>query len=179
MSTRLMRGLTSGLFALLVLAGCASTSEPEPEPEEPMTEEPAPMPPPTVRPEPEPPTVDPDTGVPLDPDSGEPIATVFYFDFDRSELQPRARTLLAGHARYLRDHPRERITIEGHTDERGTREYNLALGERRAAAVRSYLQSLGVRSSQLSTVSYGEERPVDPGHTESAWAKNRRAVLDY
>jgi peptidoglycan-associated lipoprotein len=118
-------------------------------------------------------------GVPLDPQSGDPIATVFYFDFDRSELKPRARTILSGHARYLRDNASARITIEGHCDERGTREYNLALGERRAATVRSYLQSLGVRASQMSTVSFGEERPVDPGHSESAWAKNRRAVLDY
>lgn len=177
MSTRLIRGLSAGLFALMVLAGCASTSEPESEPEPVMEPEPEPAPPPVVRPDPKP-TVSPE-GVPLDPDSGEPIATVFYFDFDRSELKPRARTLLAGHARYLRDNPRARLTIEGHCDERGTREYNLALGERRATAVRSYLQSLGVRASQLSTVSFGEERPVDPGHTESAWAKNRRAVLDY
>lgn len=177
MSTRLIRGLSAGLFALLVLAGCASTSEPEPEPEPVMEPEPEPAPPPVVRPDPKP-TVSAE-GVPLDPQTGEPIATVFYFDFDRSELKPRARTLLAGHARYLRDNPGARLTIEGHCDERGTREYNLALGERRATAVRSYLQSLGVRSSQLSTVSFGEERPVDPGHTESAWAKNRRAVLDY
>ena len=90
-----------------------------------------------------------------------------------------SRTILSGHARYLRDNASARITIEGHCDERGTREYNLALGERRAATVRSYLQSLGVRASQMSTVSFGEERPVDPGHSESAWAKNRRAVLDY
>lgn len=176
MSIRLMRGLTAGLLALLVLAGCTS-SEPEPvEPE--VIEQPTePAPPPTVRPEPKP-VVSPE-GVPLDPQSGDPIATVFYFDFDRSELKPRARTILSGHARYLRDNASARITIEGHCDERGTREYNLALGERRAATVRSYLQSLGVRASQMSTVSFGEERPVDPGHSESAWAKNRRAVLDY
>ena len=175
MSIRLMRGLTAGLLALLALAGCTSN---EPEPVEPVEiEEPTePAPPPTVRPEPKP-VVSPD-GVPLDPQSGEPIATVFYFDFDRSELKPRARTILSGHARYLRDNASARITIEGHCDERGTREYNLALGERRAATVRSYLQSLGVRASQMSTVSFGEERPVDPGHSESAWAKNRRAVLD-
>lgn len=178
MSTRLIRGLAAGLFALLVLAGCASTSEPEPEPE-PVMVEPEPMPEPEPEPEPEPqPVVSPD-GVPLDPATGEPIATVFYFDFDGAELKPRARTLLAGHARYLRDTPSARVAIEGHCDERGTREYNLALGERRATAVRTYLQSLGVRASQLSTVSFGEERPVDPGHSESAWSKNRRAVLDY
>ena len=178
MSTRLMRGLSAGLFALLVLAGCTSQSveEEQPDPIEDTT---------PVEQEEETTVVIPerpvtaDDGTPLDPETGEPIATVFYFDFDRSELKPRARTLLAGHATYLRANPRVRVTIEGHCDERGTREYNLALGERRAAAVRAYLQSLGVRASQMSTVSFGEENPVDPGHSESAWAKNRRAVLDY
>lgn len=177
MHTSLLRGLTAGLIALFVLAGCASTAEPEPQPEpEPTTSKPEPTPPPTVTPPPKPETTP--EGVPLD-DDGQPIATTFYFDFDRSELKPRARTLLSGHAAYLRDNPDVRLTIEGHADERGTREYNLALGERRAASVRSYLQSLGVRGSQLSIVSYGEERPVDPGHNEAAWAKNRRAVLEY
>lgn len=178
MTMNLTRGFLAATFACFLLAGCNSTSQPEPvEPEvmEPEVVEPAPQPvvvtPPPKR------TVSAE-GVPLD-DAGEPIATVFYFEFDRSELKPRARTLLAGHARYLRDNSRARITIEGHSDERGTREYNLALGERRATAVRSYLQSLGVRASQVSTVSFGEERPVDPGHSEAAWAKNRRAVLDY
>ncbi|MDE0179549.1 MAG: OmpA family protein, partial [Gammaproteobacteria bacterium] len=71
------------------------------------------------------------------------------------------------------------VNIEGHCDERGTREYNLALGERRSEAVRRYLISAGVRSTQIETVSFGEERPVDPGHDESAWAKNRRAEMSY
>jgi peptidoglycan-associated lipoprotein len=69
--------------------------------------------------------------------------------------------------------------IEGHADERGTREYNLALGERRANAIRSFLTAAGVSSTQIETVSYGEERPDDPGHSEAAWARNRRAVLVY
>jgi peptidoglycan-associated lipoprotein len=177
MSMSHFRGLSAALLALLVLAGCASTSEPEPEPAEPVQTEPAePSPPPKVTPPPRP-EVSPE-GVPLD-DDGQPLGTTFYFDFDRSELKPRARTILSGHARYLRENRSVRVRIEGHTDERGTREYNLALGERRATAVSEYLQSLGVRSSQLSTVSYGEERPVDPGHNESAWAKNRRAELVY
>lgn len=175
MSKKLLRGLSSGLIALFVLAGCASTSEPEPMPEpEPEVREPTP--PPAVTPPPRP-TTSPD-GVPLD-EQGMPIGTVFYFDFDRSELKPRERTLLTGHAAYLRDNPDVRVTIEGHADERGTREYNLALGERRGDAVRTFLQSLGVRGSQMSVVSYGEERPVDPGHTEAAWSKNRRAELRY
>lgn len=177
MNTSLLRGLTAGLIALFILAGCASTAQPEPTPApEPMPEQSQPAPPPKVVPPPKPVTSP--EGIPLDMD-GQPIATVFYFDFDKSALKPRARTLLAGHAAYLRDHGSVRITIEGHADERGTREYNLALGERRAEAVRSFLESLGVRGSQLSIVSYGEERPVDPGHNEAAWAKNRRVVLDY
>lgn len=177
MHTSLLRGLSAGFIALFVLAGCASTSEPEPQPEpEPTTRDEEPTPPPTVTPPPKPETTP--EGVPLD-DDGQPIATTFYFEFDRSELKPRARTLLADHASYLRDNTDAKLTIEGHADERGTREYNLALGERRADSVRSYLESLGVRGSQISVVSYGEERPADPGHNEDAWAKNRRAVLDY
>ncbi|HSG90004.1 MAG TPA: peptidoglycan-associated lipoprotein Pal [Pseudomonadales bacterium] len=175
MNKRLLRGLAAGLISLFVIAGCASTAEPEPMPEpEPMETKPAPPPKVVAPPKP---VTSPD-GVPLD-DDGQPIATVFYFDFDKSELKPRARTMLAGHAAYLSKNANVRVTIEGHADERGTREYNLALGERRASAVRSFLQSLGVRSSQVSVVSYGEERPIDPGHSESAWAKNRRAEIDY
>ncbi|MEE4361591.1 MAG: peptidoglycan-associated lipoprotein Pal [Pseudomonadales bacterium] len=177
MNESFMRGLAAGLFAMFVLAGCQSAGEPEPMPEEPMdmaTSEPAP-PPPMVQVERPETNAD---GYPLG-DDGQPIGYVFYFEFDRTELTPQARTLLAEHADYLRTHGAVRIVIQGHADERGTREYNLALGERRAAAVSDYLQSLGVSSSQLSLVSYGEERPVDPRSTEAAWAKNRRAELVY
>ena len=86
---------------------------------------------------------------------------------------------MQAHAQYLRDNPDSRIIIEGHTDERGTPEYNIALGERRARAVARYMQNLGVDVNQLSIVSYGEEKPVDPGHTENSWQKNRRAVINY
>jgi peptidoglycan-associated lipoprotein len=177
MNKRLLRGLTAGLISLFLIAGCASTAEPEPMPApEPEPMETTPAAPPKVVAPPKPVT-SPD-GIPLDAD-GQPIATVFYFDFDKSDLKPRARTLLAGHAAYLSKNGNVRVTIQGHADERGTREYNLALGERRASAVRTFLQSLGVRSSQVSVVSYGEERPIDPGHSESAWSKNRRAEIDY
>lgn len=180
MNASLMRGLAAGVLSLSVLAGCQSAGEPEPTPmpDESVggaTAEPAP-PPPMVETEP---MAETDAaGYPLD-EGGEPIGYVFYFEFDRTELKPRARSLLAEHADYLRAHPEVSIVIQGHTDERGTREYNLALGERRAAAVRDYLQSLGVSASQLSVVSYGEERPVDPRSTEAAWAQNRRAELVY
>lgn len=101
-----------------------------------------------------------------------------YFDYDSYTIRPEYRRVLSAHARKL-DDSGTAITIQGHCDERGTREYNIALGERRANAVRSYLIAEGVAASQISIVSYGEERPEDYGHDEAAWAKNRRAVLDY
>lgn len=97
------------------------------------------------------------------------------FDFDKSELREDGRRTCEAVADYLTKHPQAKILIEGHCDERGTAEYNLALGERRATAVMNYLVSLGVPRAALSTISFGEERPLDPGHDEAAWAKNRRA----
>jgi peptidoglycan-associated lipoprotein len=99
-----------------------------------------------------------------------------FFGYDSSTLDDTARATLDRQAAWLQQFPGVTVTIEGHTDERGTREYNLALGERRASAVRSYLGTLGVPSDRTLTISYGEERPVDPGHDESAYALNRRAV---
>lgn len=106
-------------------------------------------------------------------DSGV-LATV-YFAFDSYELDDRARLTLQRNARWLRDHSSHAIRVEGHCDERGTIEYNLALGEHRASVVRDYMTSLGVGASRIRIVSYGEEEPIDSGHSESAWAKNRRA----
>jgi peptidoglycan-associated lipoprotein len=97
-----------------------------------------------------------------------------YFDFDKSELKPEARAVLEKKGSWLRAHPEFFLRIEGHCDERGTSEYNLALGERRANAALQFLNALGVSMARMSTMSYGEERPVDPGHSENAWAKNRR-----
>ena len=102
---------------------------------------------------------------------------VFYFDFDRSDLRPEARAALVHHANFLKANPSQRYRLEGHADERGTREYNLALGERRAQAVERYLQVQGVSSNQLETISYGEENPVDPGTTEAAYQRNRRVEI--
>jgi peptidoglycan-associated lipoprotein len=98
-----------------------------------------------------------------------------YFAFDSSELIPETRNTLNGHADWLKANTTVQVQIEGHCDERGTEEYNLSLGERRANAVKDYLAGLGVDSARLYTISYGEEIPVDPGHTEDAWVKNRRA----
>lgn len=97
-----------------------------------------------------------------------------YFDFDKYNIRPEARKTLEENARWLLENPKVKVQIEGHADERGTDEYNLALGERRAEAARSYLKSLGVKVESMSTISYGEFRPVDPGHNEEAWTKNRR-----
>jgi peptidoglycan-associated lipoprotein len=97
------------------------------------------------------------------------------FDFDKSEVKEAGRKTCGVVADYLKKHPQAKMQIEGHCDERGTAEYNMALGERRATAVMTYLVSLGVPKSALSTVSFGKEKPLDPGHNEEAWAKNRRA----
>ncbi len=98
-----------------------------------------------------------------------------FFDTNKYDLKPEARELLAQNAAWLQRYPTVKIVVEGHCDERNTREYNLALGDRRAGTVRSYLASLGVPESRISTVSYGEERPFAAGHDESAWQLNRRA----
>ena len=98
-----------------------------------------------------------------------------FFDYDSADLTPEAQKSLDADAAIMGKYPTWIVTIEGHTDERGTAEYNLALGERRAAAARVYLVSLGVGASRLRTVSYGKEFPFDPGHDDSAWSKNRRA----
>ena len=98
-----------------------------------------------------------------------------YFDFDKYDLKPQMRKILEQHAGWLIQHPEFEVVVEGHCDERGTREYNLALGERRAESTRNYLVTLGVTKGKLTTISYGEELPLDPSHTEKAWTKNRRA----
>lgn len=99
-----------------------------------------------------------------------------FFAFDSSTLDDDARLTLDRQAAWLQQYPAITVTIEGHTDERGTREYNLALGERRATASRNYLAALGVDTNRMLTISYGEERPVDPGNDETAYRQNRRAV---
>ncbi|HKZ22158.1 MAG TPA: peptidoglycan-associated lipoprotein Pal [candidate division Zixibacteria bacterium] len=97
-----------------------------------------------------------------------------HFEFDKYRLTDEAKEILAANARVLKNNSKVRITIEGHCDERGTVEYNLALGERRAQAARDYLLELGVPASRISIISYGKERPLEFGQSESAWAKNRR-----
>lgn len=99
-----------------------------------------------------------------------------FFDTDKYDVDAEDQAILASQATWLKRYPNVRVTIEGHADERGTREYNLALGERRANAAKNYLASLGIDASRISTISYGKERPDALGSDESAWARNRRAV---
>lgn len=100
-----------------------------------------------------------------------------FFGYDKYDLTPEARATIEKQAQWLKQYPSINISVEGHCDERGTREYNLALGEKRAAAVRNYLQALGVSAGRMQTISYGKERPAVTGSDESAWAQNRRGVL--
>jgi len=113
------------------------------------------------------------------PQAGLLAKRVVYFDFDSSEIKGEGTDIVAAHAKYLAANPSTRVRLEGHTDERGSREYNIGLGERRAQAVRRALLLQGGSDAQISTVSYGEERPAVPGHDEAAWAKNRRVEIVY
>jgi peptidoglycan-associated lipoprotein len=113
------------------------------------------------------------------PQAGLLATRIVYFDFDSNEIKGEAADVVAAHAKYLATNAGARVRLEGHTDERGSGEYNIGLGERRAQAVRHALLLQGVREDQVSTVSYGEERPAVPGHDEAAWAKNRRVEIVY
>ncbi|TBR37062.1 MULTISPECIES: peptidoglycan-associated lipoprotein Pal [Dyella] len=104
---------------------------------------------------------------------------VVYFDFDKTEIKPEFQQIMACHAKYLQDRPTAQIRLEGNTDERGTREYNLGLGERRGNAVSSALTSAGGSASQLNVISYGKEKPVCREHNEDCWGKNRRVEIVY
>lgn len=107
------------------------------------------------------------------------VARIIYFDYDSYVIKPQFQSLIEGHARFLKANNGRRISIEGHTDERGGREYNLALGQRRSEAVRRALGLLGVTDSQVEAVSFGKEKPVAMGSDEAAWAQNRRAEIVY
>lgn len=172
-------------LTLVLGSGCAKRQPPVARPVPPppgstgtdATRPPAP-PEPVAEPRPIPP--EPITETPIDSrDIGDinknsPFQPVFYI-FDSSEVEGAAQQALNANAEILKKYPTWVITIEGHADERGTAEYNLALGERRAVSARTYLVSLGIPGDRLRTVSYGKEFPFDPGHDEAAWAKNRRA----
>jgi peptidoglycan-associated lipoprotein len=111
--------------------------------------------------------------------AGAPQTKIIYFDFDSSDIKPEFVDVISAHARVISGNASIKVRLEGHTDERGSREYNIGLGERRAQAVRRALLLQGVAENQVTTVSYGEERPAVTGHTEDAWAKNRRVEIIY
>ena len=174
------------LLMVLVVAGACAKKQPPlgPQPAPPSTATaPAPVPPPGP-----PPSQRVEESVPVpsisedgisnrtleDLNRNSPLQPAF-FGLDSSELDDAGRAIVASNAAILKKYPTWMVTIEGHCDERGTAEYNLALGELRAVAVKTYLVSLGVPPDRLRTVSYGKEFPFDAGHTETAWSKNRRA----
>ena len=155
------------LAALLMAVGCASrkqvsTAQVEPPPATTTPQETTPPPPPPPAPKDEEPTVK------------SALADAF-FDYDEASLRADAKTALEGNAKWMEKNSNANVVVEGHCDERGSVEYNLALGERRAKAAKEYLVSYGIAATRLTTISYGKERPFDPGHDENSWAQNRRA----
>jgi len=189
--------LLSGLSLIaLVAAGCAPSAPTPPTPPKaaaptaaapaPKAPEPAPTaaaPAPIVEapkaPEPAPAEAPSVTIKAVDEKTGKVALTfkAIYFDYDKYTIRPEFKSAIESNAADLKKVPDLKVVIEGHCDERGTTEYNLALGEHRAVAVMRELAAAGVSKARLKTVSFGKERPVDPGHTEDAWAKNRRGIV--
>lgn len=164
----------------VALAGCASTvdlkDQNKPAPIETAKPTPAPAPPAeqrAVAPV-QAPAVD-----PLNDPKGVLAKRSVYFDFDRFDIKDEYRGLIEAHAKYLRDHKERNVALEGNADERGSREYNLALGQKRAEAVRKAMTVLGVADGQVEAVSFGKEKPRALGHDEAAWAENRRTDIRY
>jgi len=176
--------LTGIAVASLALAACAPkkapVARPLPPPPPPTIQEAPPPPPPAPVAErpvvtPAPIAEDPMTSRSVDELNRDSPMRVAYFGYDSAELSAEARAALDANAAILKKYPTWTVTVEGHCDERGTAEYNLALGERRAVAAQSYMVALGIPASRVKLVSYGKEFPFDPGHDDAAWARNRRA----
>jgi peptidoglycan-associated lipoprotein len=169
-------------FALLILLTPASPPASKDKAKDKVVQvtfiEPPPPPPP---PPPQPTQPAQPTGfMPADLDTNSCLRQrVVYFDFDKSEIKPEFQQIMACHAKYLQDRPTAQMRLEGNTDERGTREYNLGLGERRGNAVASALQANGASASQMNVISYGKEKPVCRQHNEDCWSKNRRVEIVY
>lgn len=168
----LKRSTLAGLLGLVALAmiSCTKPPPPEPKPEPPPPKMEEPTPPPVEKPQV-------DEGALRRQRIQARIAEVFkpiYFAYDQSTVSAEGQSTLQEIGALMKEVPEITVRIEGHADERGTNDYNMALGERRAKSVNDYLASYGVQGSRLSTISYGEEKPAMEGHDESAWAKNRR-----
>ena len=163
----------AGLALIVLLSACSSTmNEGPPPPPPPPPAAPPPPPPPPPLPPPVSSTAIPGSMADFEQNVGERV----FFEYDRSDITDRDRQTLQKQAAWLQRFPTVVLTIEGHCDERGTREYNLALGARRAQAVKDYLASLGVSGARLDTISYGKERPICSQTDEACWAQNRRGV---
>jgi peptidoglycan-associated lipoprotein len=165
--------LALGAVAMLASA-CASNPEPEPTPA-PVAAAPAPTPPPAPRP------VAPSPAGPSAGSKAHFAATAtdrVYFDYDQYSLDATDIRALQGQVAWLKQFGGARVQVEGHADERGTSEYNIALGARRANAVADYLKSQGVADGRVSTISFGKDKPIDPGHDEAAWSRNRNAYTN-
>lgn len=169
------------LIALVaILPACKKEAPPAPAPPPPppaVTPAPTPPPPPVVEPADDWVESDPvqQTFLSVAEINGRRLLKPVFFDYDRAEIRADQRATLQANAAFLRENTDVRILVEGNCDERGTRQYNLALGDRRAQATRDYLVSLGIDGSRVETVSYGEERPVADGQNEQAWSQNRRS----
>ncbi len=162
----------AALVSVLVLSVAACSQKTKPV-------EPEPAPPPAPEPVKTAPVSD-GKYTPADLDTDSCLRQrVIYFDFDRDELKPEFTAIVSCHAKYLRDRASARVTLEGHADERGSREYNMGLGERRGNSVSSAVQANGGSSGQLNVVSYGEERPVCTESNEACWSQNRRVEIVY
>lgn len=170
--------IVPALAAALLLAACGSntkTDTPAPVADAPRAT--APTAPTSTTP---PPTATPSRISLVEPQPGGVLAgRSVFFDYDSNVVKTEGQTLVQAHAKFMVENPTSRITLEGNTDERGSREYNLALGQRRADAVKQIMTVVGVPAARIETVSFGEEKPKSPGHDESAWSQNRRADIVY
>jgi len=175
-----MKNLVACALVALAAAGCAK-DETKAQVEDRSTAQPSTgtTQPPSTGSTTRPATSDRVGGNPLTDPSSPLSKRSVYFDFDSNEVKDEYRNLLQAHARYIADTRSQRVRIEGNTDERGSREYNLALGQRRAEAVKRVMTVLGADGSRIETISYGEEKPKSQGHDEAAWAENRRADIRY
>ena len=167
-----MKTSLAALMLTGLVAGCATQSSQE--------SSPAPAPAPTAMGTPSSTRATPNSGV-AGYRSGAtmPQARSVYYEFDRSEIKADSAKVVDANAQYLRDHPELKVKVEGNADERGSREYNLALGQRRADAVQKRMTILGIPADRIETVSYGKEKPKVTGHDESAWSENRRSDILY